>query len=104
MLQLKGILNQNGKETIMIMYLKPDSFDNDAIYNSFVTIGKSDYIMNTTLDYIHFNNTYYKYVTVIHEKEIIIIATEFKSLLHKLFPCIFKQSFFVLTNYYTKNI
>lgn len=78
MLIFKGILNKNGYESLITICVNPFNTDN----------------------WLYYDNINYKYVTKVYIGEIIIIGIENETLMHKLFPCFCKPSFFVVTSHY----
>ena len=95
MIGFDGILNDNGSEKLIRIYLDLEAtttYTTDFFVGNFWTsiiINKNTCILQ---------NDQYQYIIKKFEDEIIMAAREIQNIFHCLLPCIYKQKFFVVSD------
>jgi hypothetical protein len=95
MISFNGILNDNGTETYIRIYL-----DTELLFpyttDFFIDNTRISAIINKETCIIQ--NVEYKYVIKYFQNEIIIAAKEIQNIFHLICPCVYEPKFFVVTN------
>ena len=95
MIGFDGILNDNGSEKLIRVYLDlaaATTYSTNFFVGNFLT----SIIINKNTCVLH--NDQYQYIIKKFEDEIIMAAREIQNIFHCLLPCIYKQKFFVVTD------
>jgi hypothetical protein len=95
MITFNGIINDNGKENTVRIYL---DFDSELPYTTDFYLGDTRLDAKIEKNVCYIKNTEYEYVIKKYQNEIIFAAKEINGFFHCLFPCFCKQKFFVLSN------
>lgn len=110
MMEFSGILNDNGVEKNMSIYLDlsiaPTSFLDrlyidhtvNKSYNTLVSIDHVQLDATIENDFCNISNSIYQYNIEYCADEIIVVAKEVTGIFHFLFPCIMRPKFFVVSN------
>ena len=95
MIEFNGILNNNGNEKNIRIFIIFD-FGKPYITDGF--LNKKKIKVKIKSDKMFIDDTEYYYKIILKNDEILIIGKEENDIIHYLMPCLFKPSFFVLTN------
>ncbi|XWV26379.1 putative orfan [Tupanvirus soda lake] len=95
MITFRGIFNDNGREKLIRIYLDLEAtgpYTTDFYIDNIRTDARID------KNICKIQNVEYQYTIKNFQDEIILAAKEIDNLLHLIFPCFYKQKFFVVSN------
>jgi hypothetical protein len=95
MLIFNGILNDNGSDKKIILFLEDNT---NFPYTSDCYINNVRVNINMDNNICTIQNTKYEYYIKKYDDELLLVGKEIGNFFHYVLSCFYKQNFFVLTN------